>query len=75
MAHAWNACWVNALGGSNPPSSAVGPAPPRKVGPDFSYVAPTQGDMLPRVSACFFITIDQFMSRIHYSPGVERVLS
>ena len=22
MAHAWNACWVNALGGSNPPSSA-----------------------------------------------------
>ena len=24
MAHAWNACWVNALGGSNPPSSADG---------------------------------------------------
>ncbi len=23
MAHAWNACWVNALGGSNPPSSAL----------------------------------------------------
>ncbi len=22
MAHAWKACWVNALGGSNPPSSA-----------------------------------------------------
>src|SRR6185312_1052319 len=22
MAHAWNACWVHALGGSNPPSSA-----------------------------------------------------
>lgn len=22
MAHAWNACWVQALGGSNPPSSA-----------------------------------------------------
>lgn len=22
MAHAWNACWVNALGGSNPPFSA-----------------------------------------------------
>src|SRR5512134_156804 len=27
MAHAWNACWVNALGGSNPPFSAVGPGP------------------------------------------------
>ena|GEM_PF-5581563 len=24
MAHAWKACWVKALGGSNPPSSAVG---------------------------------------------------
>src|SRR5688500_3299948 len=24
MAHAWNACWVNALGGSNPPFSATG---------------------------------------------------
>ena len=24
MAHAWNACWVNALRGSNPLSSAVG---------------------------------------------------
>ena len=23
MAHAWKACWVNALGGSNPPSSAT----------------------------------------------------
>lgn len=23
MAHAWNACWVHALGGSNPPSSAT----------------------------------------------------
>ena len=23
MAHAWKACWVQALGGSNPPSSAV----------------------------------------------------
>ncbi|MEY2698053.1 MAG: hypothetical protein RL720_9 [Actinomycetota bacterium] len=23
MAHAWKACWVNALGGSNPPSSAI----------------------------------------------------
>ena len=23
MAHAWKACWVNALGGSNPPSSAL----------------------------------------------------
>lgn len=23
MAHAWNACWVHALGGSNPPSSAL----------------------------------------------------
>ena len=23
MAHAWKACWVNALGGSNPPSSAA----------------------------------------------------
>ena len=22
MAHAWKACWVQALGGSNPPSSA-----------------------------------------------------
>ena len=22
MAHAWKACWVKALGGSNPPSSA-----------------------------------------------------
>src|SRR5690606_22130391 len=22
MAHAWKACWVHALGGSNPPSSA-----------------------------------------------------
>src|SRR6478736_4011885 len=27
MAHAWNACWVNALGGSNPPFSAFGPGP------------------------------------------------
>ena len=26
MAHAWNACWVHALGGSNPPSSALSPA-------------------------------------------------
>ncbi len=25
MAHAWKACWVQALGGSNPPSSATGP--------------------------------------------------
>jgi len=24
MAHAWTACWVKALGGSNPPFSAVG---------------------------------------------------
>ena len=24
MAHAWKACWVQALGGSNPPSSATG---------------------------------------------------
>ena len=23
MAHAWKACWVQALGGSNPPSSAT----------------------------------------------------
>ena len=23
MAHAWKACWVEALGGSNPPSSAI----------------------------------------------------
>ena len=23
MAHAWKACWVQALGGSNPPSSAI----------------------------------------------------
>lgn len=27
MAHAWKACWVYALGGSNPPSSAVDPLP------------------------------------------------
>src|SRR5690606_15070042 len=27
MAHAWKACWVNALGGSNPPSSAPRQAP------------------------------------------------
>ena len=27
MAHAWNACWVHALGGSNPPSSATGRPP------------------------------------------------
>ena len=26
MAHAWKACWGNTLGGSNPPSSAVGRA-------------------------------------------------
>ncbi len=26
MAHAWKACWGNTLGGSNPPSSAVGGA-------------------------------------------------
>lgn len=25
MAHAWKACWVQALGGSNPPSSASSP--------------------------------------------------
>ena len=25
MAHAWKACWVQALGGSNPPSSAANP--------------------------------------------------
>ena len=25
MAHAWKACWVQALGGSNPPSSATQP--------------------------------------------------
>ena len=25
MAHAWKACWVQALGGSNPPSSATEP--------------------------------------------------
>ncbi len=24
MAHAWKACWGNTLGGSNPPSSALG---------------------------------------------------
>ena len=29
MAHAWKACWVNALGGSNPSSSAAGPRPTR----------------------------------------------
>ena len=27
MAHAWKACWVQALGGSNPPSSATNPGP------------------------------------------------
>ena len=27
MAHAWNACWVHALRGSNPLSSANGKAP------------------------------------------------
>ncbi len=27
MAHAWKACWVQALGGSNPPSSATDPEP------------------------------------------------
>src|SRR3954454_24999105 len=26
MAHAWKACWVHALAGSNPASSAAGPA-------------------------------------------------
>ena len=28
MAHAWKACWVQALGGSNPPSSAIRPGIP-----------------------------------------------
>ena len=35
MAHAWKACWVQALGGSNPPSSAAVSveAPPRRQPP------------------------------------------
>src|SRR5699024_6406391 len=56
MAHAWNACWVNALGGSNPPSSAVGKPPPAdsSAGGGFSFVGPTMmrpgGDRPPRAT-------------------------
>lgn len=32
MAHAWKACWVQALGGSNPPSSATTPGSERSRG-------------------------------------------
>jgi hypothetical protein len=39
MAHAWNACWVNALGGSNPPFSA---------GKDPAPVQPGAGSFLLR---------------------------
>src|SRR5688500_17138233 len=35
MAHAWNACWVNALGGSNPPFSATGNPVPIHSEPGF----------------------------------------
>lgn len=37
MAHAWKACWVQALGGSNPPSSATNPGPS---GSGFFYALP-----------------------------------
>lgn len=44
MAHAWNACWVHALGGSNPPSSAEHEAP----GPVRSRGFVVSGTVVPR---------------------------
>ncbi len=38
MAHAWNACWVNALGGSNPPSSAKKDPESHKIPGLFSLI-------------------------------------
>lgn len=47
MAHAWNACWVHALGGSNPPSSATESPCSRRgslrfPAPDFSPEVPNE---------------------------------
>ena len=44
MAHAWKACWVQALGGSNPPSSATGP---RNLPRFRGFVACTPPDLRP----------------------------
>lgn len=41
MAHAWNACWVNALGGSNPPFSA-GSAPASTDAGAFFFSGPKE---------------------------------
>ena len=44
MAHAWNACWVNALRGSNPLSSANDNVPARREndGPGHYFFALAQ---------------------------------
>ena len=47
MAHAWKACWVQALGGSNPPSSATNPGPS---GSGFFYALFTPAFPSPRHS-------------------------
>ena len=44
MAHAWKACWVQALGGSNPPSSAT---EPRNLPRFRGFVACAPPDLLP----------------------------
>src|SRR6478736_8971227 len=46
MAHAWKACWVNALGGSNPPSSAGRGARHRVSAGDGPFVMPRTGRSL-----------------------------
>src|SRR4051794_16610747 len=43
MAHAWKACWVKALGGSNPPSSA-----------DEERARPQGGRVLHLLQCCGF---------------------
>ena len=58
MAHAWKACWVQALGGSNPPSSATNPGPSGSG--FFIYSRFSQPRLTPPISAhsrpCFFST-------------------